>query len=307
MEKIKFNTAYYIKLGQNGQWEVSSISENKLRIGWPNQSLNDINNRNWPIIEKQLLQEIPHKITAKRDFNSLKTIRNSTENDIWITFYSSKLWWCRICVNEVFEDSISKYRKVKDCWHDHDTAGKKLLINNLPGRIAKIQGYRATQCKVKETTELSRLLNNEPSPEYSEVNEAKSILISKVESGLKRLHWKDFETLVDLIFRQSGWRRLTTLGKSMKFVDLELEDPITGDLYQVQVKSQSTLHEFKEYSKQFNKKEYRKLYFVVHSPDISLTQFDWQKKDNVELLLPKRISEMVIDLGLINWLRKKIK
>jgi hypothetical protein len=93
----------------------------------------------------------------------------------------------------------------------------------------------------------------------------------------------------------------------MKYVDMELEDPITGDRYQVQVKSQSTLKEFKEYSKQFSEKVYRKLYFVVHSPDISLAHVDWQEQDNVELLLPKRISEMVIDLGLINWLMKKIK
>jgi hypothetical protein len=307
MKKLEFVNAYYIKLGQRGVWEESSIAENKLRIGWPEQSLDDINNGNWAVIEKQLRESIPHKISAIRDFNSLKTICNSTIDDIWITFYSSRLWWCKIYNNEVFEDSVSKYRKVKDRWYDHDITGKKLLISNLPGRTAKIQAYRATQCKVNETAELRRLLNNEPSPEYIELNEAKSILISKVESGLKRLHLKDFETLVDLIFRQPGWRRLTSLGKTMKYVDLELEDPITGDLYQVQVKSQSTLQEFNEYSKQFSDREYRKLYFVVHSPDISLAQVDWKEKDNVELLLPKRISEMVIDLGLINWLMKKIK
>jgi hypothetical protein len=200
MKKIKFVNAYYIKLGQNGQWEESSMKESKLRIGWPDQSLDDINSGNWSIIEKQLIESIPHKISASRDFNSLKTICHSTKEDIWITFYSSRLWWCKIRDNEVFEDSVSKYLKVKDHLYDHDVNGKKLLISDLPGRIAKLQGYRATQCKVKETAELRRLLNNEPSPEYIELNEAKSILISKVESGLKRLHWKDFETLVDLIF-----------------------------------------------------------------------------------------------------------
>ncbi len=45
----------------------------------------------------------------------------------------------------------------------------------------------------------------------------------------------------------------------MKYVDMELEDPITGDRYQVQVKSQSTLQEFNEYSKKFSEREYRKL------------------------------------------------
>ena len=46
---------------------------------------------------------------------------------------------------------------------------------------------------------------------------------------------------------------------------------------------------------------------MVQPPDVNLAQVDWQEQDNVELLLPKRISEMVIDLGLINWLMKKIK
>ena len=307
MKKLKFVNAYYTKLGQRGVWEESSIAENKFRIGWPEQSLDDINNGNWAVIEKQLRESIPHNISAIRDFNSLKTICNSTIDDIWITFYSSRLWWCKIRDNEVFEDSVSKYLKVKDNWDNHDINGKKLLINDLPGRIAKLQGYRATQCKVKENVELFRLLNDMPSPEYIELNDAKSILTSKIENGLRRLHWRDFETLIDLIFRQSGWRRLTTLGQTMKYVDMELEDPITGDRYQVQVKSQSTLQEFNEYSKKFSEREYRKLYFVVHSPDTSLAQVDWQEKDNVELLLPKRISEMVIDLGLINWLMKKIK
>ena len=37
----------------------------------------------------------------------------------------------------------------------------------------------------------------------------------------------------------------------MKYVDMELQEPITGDLYQVQVKSDATIANFREYAKKF--------------------------------------------------------
>jgi hypothetical protein len=43
----------------------------------------------------------------------------------------------------------------------------------------------------------------------------------------------------DLIFRQSGWRRISFVGKSKEFFDIDLEDPINGDLYQMQIKSEA--------------------------------------------------------------------
>jgi hypothetical protein len=47
--------------------------------------------------------------------------------------------------------------------------------------------------------------------------------------------------LVDLVFRQAGWQRLSVLGETMKFTDMDLLEPVTGDQYQVQVKSAATL------------------------------------------------------------------
>lgn len=91
----------------------------------------------------------------------------------------------------------------------------------------------------------------------------------------------------------------------MKYVDLELEEPVTGDLYQVQVKSRATLSEFKEYAEGFSTTGFRKLYFIVHTPI-----GDWSNyptPENVELILPERLARMVIEFGLINWLVKKIR
>lgn len=53
---------------------------------------------------------------------------------------------------------------------------------------------------------------------------------------MRALRRKDTGVLVDRIFRQSGWRRGGSVGEHVKSADIELEDPIGGDLYQLRVK-----------------------------------------------------------------------
>ena len=92
----------------------------------------------------------------------------------------------------------------------------------------------------------------------------------------------------------------------MKYSDLELEERITGERYQVQVKSQATISDFEEYAKNFSHRNFRKLYFVVHSPDEKLITYHSDLYHDVELILPERLAQMV-DHGLTGWLLKKIK
>ncbi|MCX5643102.1 MAG: hypothetical protein NTZ17_00205 [Phycisphaerae bacterium] len=306
METVQFDKAYYIKLGRGGKWEKSAIAENKLRIGWTHQSLDDINNARWEEIHAQLAQTAADGGVATRDLNALRMICESTPNDVWITFSGSKLWWCRVGAPLIEEDGVSKFRRLNAAWKDHDIHGAVLFVNQIPGNLARTQGFRGTACEVRERDTLHRLLNDEASPEYRNVAKARDALVKAAEAGIRRLHWRDFETFVDLLFRQSGWRRLTTVGKTMKYSDLELEDPITRDQYQVQVKSAADLPEFRRYADQFAAGDYRKLYFVVHTPTEALTTTPVTNAD-VELLLPGRLAEMAIDLGLVNWLLHKLK
>ena len=307
MTDINFKNAYYIKLGRNGIWEESSIKENKIRFGWTNISLTEINDRNWNIIKDKIQKDIKDQGAATRDYNALKSIIESTEEDIWITFHSSKLWWCKLGESKIYEDNISKYRIIKDKWQDCDIKGRPLIINQLPGKLTKTQRFAGTDCQVEAKDELNRVLNDRPCPEFQKISESKTTLINAVANGLSTLHWKDFEILVDLIFRNSGWRRISLLGKAMKYVDMELEEPITGDLYQVQVKSSAAKSDFEEYLRQFSSKGYRKLYFVVHSPAADLNNYRLPMEKNVELILPNRLAGMVVELGLIDWLMQKIR
>lgn len=306
MKPINITNAYYIKLGKNGLWEESSISESKLRIGWKHQEVSHINSGNWEHIREELEQELSDKGAVTRDLNALRIICESTSDDVWITFSRSRMWWCRVGSPVIGNDLVSKFRKLKGRWSDEDIHGNQLLINRLPGGLSKTQGFRGTVCRVGDIDALRRLLNNEPSPEYQEIEESRKLLNRSVEKGLRNLHWKDFETFVDLLFRASGWRRLSMLGENMKFADLELEDAITGDCYQVQIKSEATLSDFEKYSAEFDNEGYRKLYFVVHSPSSNLKRIKEHRPD-VELILPNRLSEMAVNLGLVEWLMCHIK
>jgi hypothetical protein len=46
---------------------------------------------------------------------------------------------------------------------------------------------------------------------------------------VRQLDWRDFETLVDLIFGRGGWRRTNLLGGTMADIDLALGQPIAGE------------------------------------------------------------------------------
>lgn len=306
MEMISSKKAYYVKLGQAGTWAKSSFKKNIIRIGWPHQSLADINLGKWGKIQQQLEAQTSDKGTATRSCRALKTLCESTPEDLWITFHDARLWWCKVAEGEILEDNISKFRKV-DRWCSENIFGESLLITQIPGRIAKTQGFQATICKVKEVDELVRLINRQASVEYTAILHSKMALCQHVESGLRRLHWKDFETLVDLVFRATGWRRVSVLGETMKFSDIELEEPITGEMYQVQVKSTATPKDLKHYADSFSGGKYRKLFFVVHTPDKRVSSVALPEDDSVQLVLPERLAEMVVEAGLLGWLMNKIR
>jgi hypothetical protein len=307
MEKIEFSRAFYIKLGPGGKYEESSIRENKVRIGWANLSLDEINNQDKDSILKKYQSTYTNKSVATMDINALKTIVDSTPDDIWITFHASQLWWCRLASGSVQEDDLSKYRLVEGKWQNRDICGNSLLINQIPGNISMVQGFRATVCKVRDIDDLKRLINNVSSYQYTQIVQARGALIKEIEKGLSGLFWKDFEILIDLLFRNAGWHRLSLVGEEMKYVDMELQEPITGELYQVQVKSQASFTDYDEYARNFSHGSFRKMYFVVHTPDQTLVDNRQVKYEDVELILPDKLAEMVVDLGLTEWLLKKIK
>jgi sulfate adenylyltransferase subunit 1 (EFTu-like GTPase family) len=129
-------------------------------------------------------------------------------------------------------------------------------------------------------------------------------LKSKLTFLIQHLQWKDFETLIDLIFTQAGWQRVGDRGKTQKTLDLELYAPVTSERAIVQIKSQSDVKEFEHYQDEFAKmNDYDKFFYVVHSDKGTLTNY--VNETDTKLYLVDKISELTIAAGLVEWVIKK--
>ena len=158
MEPVICKNAHFVKLGRKGKWEESSLSESIIRIGWIHQTLDDMNNGRWEEIQRQLEHETRSRGASKgeatTDCRALRMLCESTNGDIWITFHRSHLWWCKVTDPGpgICEDETSKYRRV-DGWRKENILGDPLLMAQLPGRIAKVQRFSGTICRVREVDE----------------------------------------------------------------------------------------------------------------------------------------------------------
>jgi hypothetical protein len=114
--------------------------------------------------------------------------------------------------------------------------------------------------------------------------------------------------LVDLIFRHAGLSRVSVIGKTEKGYDLELQEPITRARCVVQVKSEAGLNELKDFIKQFPPTDFRRIFFVVHSPKSDLKGVTRISGcDHLEILSPHRLGELAMDAGLVTWLMNKAR
>jgi hypothetical protein len=307
MSDIKAKRALFIKLGEKGIWEEESIKKGILKIGFSEVNFSDCKNGNWINVDNDYINRRKKSQIASTGFiTQLKYFFEEPEDTLWITFYNNKLWWGKASTKVRILNDGSKVRNILRGWNDEDLKGKKLLVENLRGSLTKVQGFRGTICKVVELDYLLTKINGNISKDIFESYNAYDHLQKKITKLIKSLHWKDFEILVDLIFRQAGWQRVSTVGKSIKFQDLSLLQPVTKEKSLVQIKSESNFKELNSYYKKFQKmKEYDRFFFVVHTTkDEELKQF--QNYYNFTVLLIDDISKLVIDSGLTNWVISKM-
>ncbi len=307
--RIDFANAFYIKLGRGGEWENDSIEAWKLRLGWRQQSVDDINAGRWDLIDEQLrAKDGGRRVAATTsDLRALKNIAASTDEDIWITFHKAKLWWTRLASGPVEQDSISKFRRTAEPWHDCAADGRLLVISALPGKISQLQGFRATVCMVHYGDLLRRILNGTRSAVAIAIRDHRDALAQDLTMAIKELHWQDFETLVDLIFRAAGWKRVSVLGQYAKAYDFVLQEPVIGERYVVQVKSRAGLAEFRKTIADFSDKDFRRVFFIVHSPGADLdTLSAGDIPEHIEIIPPSRLGKLALDAGLVGWLEDKV-
>ena len=205
----------------------------------------------------------------------------------------------------VKEDDTSKYRTTLDGWHDKSLNGRTLFADELPGKLAKLQGFRWTTCKVNEQEILQRIIEGSRSELANQIAHNRDALCRQLKEAITELHWKDYETLVDLIFRHSGWQRVSVLGQQAKGYDLLLSEPILNNRIVVQVKSQADNKDLQNTINQFSPNDYEKIFFVVHSPAPDLDEPNGVP-DHVVIVDPNHLAKLAFSAGLSDWIEDKV-
>lgn len=306
MKKITPKKVLFIKLGKGGEYEKECIEKkSNLRLDYRETDHNLCLKGKWEDVHKSFIK-IPETkdYVASSHTHQIRQFYEENSETLWITFYANKLWWCFAKQDIKLLPDKTKIRSAIGKWSDKDVKGNILTVDNISGKLLKIQGFRGTICSVSEWEYVLAKINAEQLPEVVAAEKSLADLKEKLALLIKNLQWKEFETLIDLIFRQAGWQRVGTTGKTQKTLDLDLLSPVTGEKALVQIKAESNLKEFKYYKKEFaNLSDYDKFFYIVHTP-----KGDWHKQENkteVNLFFINKITELTINSGLVDWVIKK--
>ena len=303
-------TIRYIKLGSGGEWEKRCIEEDQtIRLGYHSPLHQACLDREWDKLHAHWAERRGDRGAGTRDVNQIRDFYVAPEEDIWITFYRRRLYWCRAS-KEVIEDNEKgdRFRKVIGEWSCWDKKGNsQLAIENIDGRVTKTQGFRGTICAVDAEVQdyLRNKIDGIEQPEVTRAKDAEKQLNESIQKLVKGLWWKDFELLVDLIFSRLGWQRVSLLGKTEKDIDLDVRSPITRKRACVQVKSKTSPEEISRcFERMREYTQYDEKYFVYHT--ITSDPGNAATEDETHILWDESdVAELVIQAGLIDWLIQK--
>ncbi len=173
------------------------------------------------------------------------------------------------------------------------------------GNLTKIMGYQSTLCALGEDRldYLLRRINGQELPQIARAVESKAAILASITEMMRLLNPKDFELLVELVFAQSGWKRLSPSGGTQKTIDIEMYLPTTHEYAFAQVKSETNQRQLLEYEAAASERHDNYMFYVFHSArgELRATQA------KTRLIDAQKLSDMVLSAGLFDWLLKKAR
>jgi hypothetical protein len=296
----------YIKLGEGGTWEKECLDKGIIRYGFGSANAQRFPlciARKWDALTKSFIAEGRSKGTATRFTNETRIFFEDDGSTLWITFVGEQLCWGLLTADpaERHPDGNGVSRAVAGGWRWKDLNGEQLTKDRLSGALTKLAAYRGTSCKVDVENYVVRRVNGKKTPQVERAVAAVEVMRKSVLELMQDLGPGDFETLVDLVFTSSGWRRLGAVGKVQKTLDLDLMLPSTGERAFVQVKSKTSSAQLATYVAQLdNRGPFDRMFYVFHSGEAETDD------DRVIVLGPDKLAELVLDAGLVNWLVHKV-
>ncbi len=296
--------AFFIKLGRSGMWETECLSGGFMRVGFHEVPHQLCAASNWEKVNQELVAKGKSQGNATRHTNELEKFYASEKTTLWITFSDRRLYWGFASGPARLSAENHKERTISQGWSCKDANGVILDASTISSRLTQVASYQGTICEVKELSYLLNRINAEPIPEAKIARDARDDLLLKLVPLIQNLTWRDFETLVDMAFTAGGWRRMGVLGKEEKDIDLELQQPVTGERLFVQVKARSTPETIREISKSIaGKPEYHRAFAVTHSFEgkVPTTGLD----SRLKIMQASELAKLVLNAGLTDWLLDK--
>jgi hypothetical protein len=310
----------YIKLGTAGKVAEDCFKNNLLYIGygtylpevreWCNQA-RDVNKRDLAVDKIQnywVQKENKTHGTATNFTNSVLSVAEDRGDILWFTVHKRRVYYGLTAGDELERflpweknaDNSGSAKRMKFGWCSVNKAGQVLEVNKLSGALTKTQSTQGAIAKIQDKP-ANYFLNHllcKPLAIKDRAKKARESLQEDLAEIIKDLQPSEFEVLVDLIFANSGWKRDGELGGNIKFVDVTLMLPSTGETAGVQVKTKTNQDEFQKYlDNDYSAQGFDKFFYVYHTGDLKKPKGD----DNLYIWGAMKVAEKAIDAGLSQW------
>jgi restriction endonuclease len=306
--RLEAGAVRYIKLGEKGKWAAEALDKDILPFGYRPIEHAACARGDWATVRAQLIAMGRRNGGVGQGLRELREFYELGEDTLWITIADGHLWWT-FAEGRVIEssksgpDAPSRFRRTGG-WRKTSLVGVPLSVRSLSSALTSTANYQMTLCGVRETDYLLRRIRGEDEPLPAKAERLRTALAATTEEMIRRLDWKDFETLIDLIFHRGGWERISQLGGEQSDVDLVLRQPITRETAWVQVKSRSSQAEFQDYLTRFERDGCSGHFFFVYHSAISAIRAVPAR--NVYLWSADRIANAALEAGLTEWISERM-
>ena len=262
---VEAERCLFIRLGKCGERTAQCIIAGELRLDYPQVSHEFCLDGRWTQVEAQIAADSKDREASARHTNQIRAFYEASATTLWITFHADCMSWSFAAPGVSQRANGIKVRTTLDGWHQCDVNDQPLAASRLSGSLLAVQAYRGTICAVDPSYVLHKINCIDP-PRVAAADHALVALVDSLQPIVERLHARDLEVLVDLIFRNAGWQRVGVLAETETDIDLALESAVTGERIAVEVKAHATIEDYREYAARYvSMVGFDRFYFVTHS------------------------------------------
>jgi hypothetical protein len=306
---IEAERCLFIRLGKCGERTAQCIVAGELRLDYPQVSHEFCLAGRWTQVDSQIAADSKDREASARHTNQIRAFYEASAATLWITFHADCMWWCFAAPGVSQRVNNTKVRSTVDGWHQYDVNNQPLAASRLSGGLLAVQAYRGTICAVEQSSVLHKINCIDP-PHVAAAGHALVALVDSLQPIVERLHSRDLEVLVDLIFRNAGWQRVGVLAETETDIDLALESAVTGERIAVEVKAHARIEDYREYAVRYlSMIGFDRFYFVTHSlidGEVANESIGAIGPASVRFWGSRNIAERAAHSGLAQWLVDKV-